>query len=1082
MKIFKLHFKNLNSLIGNFIIDFTHPSYKQEGLFLISGPTGAGKSTILDAISLALFGRTPRLKIISKSVNEIMSKGCGECISEIEFSTLKGNFRCKFYQRRAHCKADGGLQAPQMELVDLKNNKIISDKISIIEKKIEEISGMNYERFTRSIMLAQGEFAKFLQSKDDEKATLLEQITGSSIYSEISSFVQKSFSEKDNEYKQKKALLDQLELPSAEEIFSKEKEIKHLNEKKAKLELDLAYQNEELKLKLELNKCRLEIEENQRQKQRLQEEISSFAPLKEKLHKAQKTFEIQEQENNYFIAKKQLQNLNSNLTKYQNDIPLCQDEIKKQQAILHAQELYLKLCTLNSQSIFAVIELVKDLDIKIDLKTQNLIEIKKQLEKAENQRTEKINLYKRQKQQLKNNLEDIAKTQIKAQNLKKIGPWLSTELSYLKLQLQTLKQFPSQIKVKEKAILDCEQFIAGKKNELKEQGEELALLKDKKERNCSQTKQFLADKAICLNGESLNFYQQKQIEYSNYAKFFDVIDAYEKNRSQLVKGEPCPLCGSTIHPYCQEGLPKKKQTTEKLQEIEAKLSKIQDLDSKLENNKYQKEILELQEQQILQMQTKINLDLDKQQELLKNIQKEKQNLCEQQQKLYQTLSDTFKEHKLLDLDLMEQDLPSLLDNKLFEYQNIQNILDELDTNKNKLQEALKLTFNSYYDLILIIKENKRQYKDLEQQCLLLQRQRFFLFKKDSTSVVTNKYKSIVTDAQNLYQQSQTKIASQKSKLNHLFELIKNLNEQIKAQEQNLNSCTLEFEKAYTEKGFISCQNFLESKLTPPEFQNLNARNTDLKSRDDMLKGQEEQLQNKLKSLEKQPLSNLEISDLKDSISKLDQEKNDINQNLGALKRELIEIEQKKSQQAKELELLEQIRQVKERYGKLNTLIGSADGHKFRNFAQGITFEIMIQNANKQLMRMSDRYLLQRDKNSPLSLNVIDYYEASAIRSTANLSGGESFIVSLALALGLSQMSQGQVRVDSLFLDEGFGTLDEKALNMALNSLAALHQENKLIGIISHVQELKNNISTQIIVERHSGAKSTLKGPGIKSFY
>lgn len=143
---------------------------------------------------------------------------------------------------------------------------------------------------------------------------------------------------------------------------------------------------------------------------------------------------------------------------------------------------------------------------------------------------------------------------------------------------------------------------------------------------------------------------------------------------------------------------------------------------------------------------------------------------------------------------------------------------------------------------------------------------------------------------------------------------------------------------------------------------------------------------------------------------------------------------------------------------------------------------MIQNANKQLMRMSDRYLLQRDKNSPLSLNVIDYYEASAIRSTANLSGGESFIVSLALALGLSQMSQGQVRVDSLFLDEGFGTLDEKALNMALNSLAALHQENKLIGIISHVQELKNNISTQIIVERHSGAKSTLKGPGIKSFY
>ncbi|MDD2620622.1 MAG: SbcC/MukB-like Walker B domain-containing protein, partial [Syntrophomonadaceae bacterium] len=166
-----------------------------------------------------------------------------------------------------------------------------------------------------------------------------------------------------------------------------------------------------------------------------------------------------------------------------------------------------------------------------------------------------------------------------------------------------------------------------------------------------------------------------------------------------------------------------------------------------------------------------------------------------------------------------------------------------------------------------------------------------------------------------------------------------------------------------------------------------------------------------------------------------------------------------------------------RWEMLHNLIGSADGKKFRNFAQGLTFDIMIAHANRQLQKMSDRYLLQRHSRQALELNVIDNYQAGEIRSTANLSGGESFLVSLSLALGLSQMVSRKVSVDALFLDEGFGALDEDALDIALDTLAGLQRDGKLIGVISHVPALKERIATQIQVISKSGGRSILQGPG-----
>jgi len=190
MRILKLQFTNLNSLAGTWCIDFTHPAYTGGGIFAITGPTGAGKSTILDAICLALYGKTPRLKWVNAGENEIMSRLTAVCSSEVTFQTQGGTYRCTWTQRLAHGRLDGKRQAPMHEIVDVDHaEEILASQKGTVAAKIVEITGMDYDQFTRSMLLAQGSFAAFLQADASGRAPVLEQITGTAIYSQISMYV-----------------------------------------------------------------------------------------------------------------------------------------------------------------------------------------------------------------------------------------------------------------------------------------------------------------------------------------------------------------------------------------------------------------------------------------------------------------------------------------------------------------------------------------------------------------------------------------------------------------------------------------------------------------------------------------------------------------------------------------------------------------------------------------------------------------------------------------------------------------------------------------------------------------------------
>ncbi|MFC7669363.1 SbcC/MukB-like Walker B domain-containing protein [Hymenobacter humi] len=176
--------------------------------------------------------------------------------------------------------------------------------------------------------------------------------------------------------------------------------------------------------------------------------------------------------------------------------------------------------------------------------------------------------------------------------------------------------------------------------------------------------------------------------------------------------------------------------------------------------------------------------------------------------------------------------------------------------------------------------------------------------------------------------------------------------------------------------------------------------------------------------------------------------------------------------------LEQQQQEARRWRGLAEVIGSADGKKFSEFAQGLTLARLVDLANRHLTRLTDRYRILRNPDEHLDLLIVDEYQAGSTRSMNSLSGGESFLVSLALALGLSELAGRKTQIDTLFIDEGFGTLDPDALDVALTALEMLQGTGKTIGIISHVEALKERVSTQISVRKGAGGVSSIRVIGL----
>ena len=396
----------------------------------------------------------------------------------------------------------------------------------------------------------------------------------------------------------------------------------------------------------------------------------------------------------------------------------------------------------------------------------------------------------------------------------------------------------------------------------------------------------------------------------------------------------------------------------------------------------------------------------------------------------------------------------------------------IEAEKKRLSDLLKLRQEARESMT-------EELKSLNIERMTISTNRWNLFEEKNPDTEEERLNARIAAAEQKEKSERSTLEIRQTNYQNARSREETLNQRIEASEREIQIQEGVFQTALEREGFADEEGFLKCRLSSADLNALAERSRVLEDRETKLRARREDRKARLAEESQKELSSRPLAELEEELKKQEEALKTLREESAGLRQRLASHREAEEQLKEKKAALEGQKRECRRWKNLHELIGSADGKKYRNFAQGLTFELMVSHANRQLEKMSDRYLLLRDGEDPLALNVVDNYQAGEIRSVKNLSGGESFIISLSLALGLSRMASRKVRVDSLFLDEGFGTLDEDALETALETLAGLHQDGKTIGIISHVAALKERISTQIAVNPSSGGRSTVNGPGCR---
>ncbi|MGM0932700.1 MAG: AAA family ATPase [Bacteroidota bacterium] len=1008
MKILRIEFKNINSLKGEHEIDFTNVPFTGSSLFAITGPTGSGKSTILDVISLALFNNIPRMgKISTSEINKtgaILTRNQQDAMAAVTYQGKSGKYRSQWSISTART---GNLRDYEMELSNAETGTLIDLKKSEVPGKNEELIGLNYNQFIKAVLLAQGEFAQFLKAKKDERGELLEKITGTGIYRQLGIKAFQKYREENREIQDQQNRIEAIkkQLLSEEKYagITEELKVKDQLEQDLKKKIESLNKNLELKNKILLQEKEIKIRENENSQAK--NNLKTFEqehgyPLRQH----EKIEDSAEELRSWTILRKELADLELELKNIRQSEQL--NKRSRTTCLTEAEELTgteLKPETIE-EGLEAFYQKISWLEEERRAKRQEYRGLCNQFQSETRELS--FTLDEEDPGKSKEDLLQLAQTSEEKRN--KIRQRLSgldlTNPSGEKQQISSRLEQAREAWRKEEEIKN----ITAEAKRLQNEAESIQA----KLKALPQEIEKAKDRCDLLEErqEKLSLKKQNQLLQ---AKF-------EEQRHILENGKPCPLCGALEHPFAEE-LPEKDDTLEvEIKQTGNELSnwskKLSTSEAELSHHKTRLEGL-LQEQQVIQS----NLNIRK-----KNFTEKYGHLQEKESLNWEEFCNNWQE-KLNDLEAWEKE-----QNRLRAIRTGIPLLEKL---QEVLEKGKKLSRE---------RENLYQGKDISQD----------------TGRLKTRWTSLQQEQKHLKERLQELEKRSGLKRTKLEELEEKLLPQVK------------------EKGFENISTARQALMAEAECRALRVQREEIEKTITAAGSS-------LKLLHSQ-LEKLKNEDIDESQESLENKQNEQKQRLAEVSTECRELYSSIKNHDNNIKQLQEIGiQIAEKEKKirrwrlLDELIGDSKGKKFNDFAQDLSLSQLLHLANHRLKDLSDRYRIDKpEEEEDDGLVAIDEHMGGQRRSVKTLSGGETFILSLSMALALSDLASRNVEINSLFIDEGFGTLDPETLDQTLDTLEKLQAESsKIIGIISHVDSLKERIATQIQLQRNGQGYSSLEIKG-----
>ncbi len=1035
MKILKIELENINSLFGKWCIDFTDPSFVNNSLFSISGPTGSGKSSILDAITLALYGRTPRQETIHKGGdgNEVMTRDAGFCSARVTYRCSKGEFVSEWSQRRSRDKANGNLQDAQGTVyrVGEEASPIFNGKTGTKEELAKvntENTQLDFSQFCRSIMLAQGEFSKFLTCGESDRAQILEKLNGSEKYRLIAKKV-------GDRWSKAKADKDALEaqLKENENVVLSEEKKQELQAAMASLETEgkkLANEKKEtdeiIAWYKELNKKATALNKAKTAREEAESAQKNFADSDARLQKALAASECS-------ATFARLDELRKSKAKTENEIGQNSESLPGLESALattntqkNAAEAAREQASKYIQDNESLWNEVRTLDTQIQSADGNL-KLAIGRKNDANEKLAKANFKQQQAQQSIGELQkvfDDADTFLKAHPLD--------------------QSLPQVISKSEPVVSQLRKNIA----ELKDQQNALAAAQND------------VSKAI-ENLETANAQKAELLQEQNELFKNEVLVLADMIQKHLQPNAPCPVCGSTDHPACNAAHTPE-QPDANAEAAADTAAKIRDLNSRIQTA----------EGKI----TKFETEKARAEAAVNAANEAIETAKHHRDEAIDILADAWKPWAQFDIEKIDSTL-ALLKKRSDAYTS-QKAACESATQKliaaKSDESAARTAAQSAADLAKKESDALNAAQNAKDNLVDQRKQKFG---DQNVNDDANRAKAALETANANLQKNADSLRDIENKRNNCKTQIATLQSQLEGIQNNLALAQSDFEAALKKHDFESEQAYTQARLTQNELHQLQTRKQQIENSLVATRQSESDAATALENAKKERAESRPLEELQLLAQKQEAELEEKRNHYSTIKATL---QQDQGNSEHRLKLQQEFDNANKEFIRWDTMrdwFGKKDGDDFSQFVQGLTFKSLLKHANRQLQMVRERYTLEAKGNLDFSLRDAHFDYPRAI---SNLSGGEKFLISLSLALGIADFASRNVKIESLFIDEGFGTLDPDSLNDVLDCLKAQQKRGKMLGFISHVDNMIHEIPQKIELEIRPNGHSVIHGPGVHS--